>query len=207
LDELENIANRILISITEVEGVHDLESSVEDVRPELHVNIDREKANLYGLNTAQIASTVHDALLGRVASIYQEKGEQINIRVRLEEEDRNSIEEVENLLISSSVGLQIPLKEIAEVTVGSGPKGIDRENQQRIVSVSGNISDRFLGKVIQDAQQKLEKLVLPEDYRYEFVGENKEMQESFMQLALALVLSIILVYMIIAAQFESLLMP
>ena len=207
LDELENIANRILISITEVEGVYDLESSVEDVRPELHVNIDREKANLYGLNTAQIASTVHDALLGRVASIYQEKGEQIDIRIRLEEEDRNSIKEVENLLISSSVGLQIPLKEIAEVTVGSGPKGIDRENQQRIVNVSGNISERFLGKVIQDAQQQLEKLVLPEDYRYEFVGQNREMQESFLELALALVLSIILVYMIIAAQFESLLMP
>ena len=207
LDELENIANRILISITEVEGVHDLESSVEDVRPELHVNIDREKANLYGLNTAQIASTVHDALSGRVASIYQEKGKQIDIRIRLEEEDRNSIEEVENLLISSSVGLQIPLKEIAEVIVGSGPKGIDRENQQRIVNVSGNISDRFLGTVIQDAQQRLDKLVLPEDYRYEFVGQNREMQESFLQLALALVLSIILVYMIIAAQFESLLMP
>ena len=207
LDELENIANRILISIAEVEGVYDLESSVEDVRPELHVNIDREKANLYGLNTAQIASTVHDALLGRVASIYQEKGEQIDIRIRLEEEDRNSIEEVENLLISSSLGLQIPLKEIAEVTVGSGPKGIDRENQQRTVNVSGNISNRFLGKVIQDAQQQLDKLVLPEDYRYEFVGENREMQESFLQLAQALVLSIILVYMIIAAQFESLLMP
>ena len=207
LDELANIANHILISITEVEGVYDLESSVEDVRPELHVNIDREKANLYGLNTAQIASTVHDALLGRVASIYQEKGEQIDIRIRLEEEDRNSIKEVENLLISSSVGLQIPLKEIAEVTVGSGPKGIDRENQQRIVNVSGNISGRVLGKVIQDAQQKLEKLVLPEDYRYEFSGQNREMQESFLQLALALVLSIVLVYMIIAAQFESLLMP
>jgi len=207
LDELENIANRILILMSEVEGVYDLESSVEDVRPELHLNIDREKANLYGLNTAQIASTVQDALLGRIASIYQEKGKQINIRIRLEEEDRNSIEEVENLLISSSVGLQIPLKEIAEVTVDSGPKGIDRENQQRIVNVSGNISNRFLGKVIQDAQQKLEKLSLPEDYRYEFVGENKEMQESFLQLAMALVLSIILVYMIIAAQFESLLMP
>ena len=207
LDELENIANRILILITEVEGVYDLKSSVEDVRPELHVNIDREKANLYGLNTAQIASTVHDALLGRVASIYQEKGEQIDIRIRLEEEDRNSIEEVENILISSSVGLQIPLKEIAEVTVDSGPKGIDRKNQQRVVNVSGNISDRFLGRVIQDAQQQLDKLVLPEDYRYEFVGQNREMQESFLELALALVLSILLVYMIIAAQFESLLMP
>ena len=207
LDELERIATRFLESLAEVEGVYDLESSVEDVRPELHVNIDREKANLYGLNTAQIASTVQDALLGRVASIYQEKGKQINIRIRLEKEDRNSIEEVENLLVSSSVGLQIPLKEIAEVTVGSGPKGIDRENQQRIVNVSGNISGRVLGKVIQDAQKKLEKLSLPEDYRFEFAGENREMQESFIQLAQALVLSIILVYMIIASQFESLLMP
>lgn len=207
LDELENIANRILILLAEVEGVYDLKSSVEDVRPELHVNIDREKANLYGFTTAQIASTVHDALLGRVASIYQEKGKQIDIRIRLEEKDRNSIEEVENILISSSAGLQIPLKEIAEVTVDSGPKGIDRKNQQRVVNVSANISDRFLGKVIQDAQQQLDKLVLPEDYRYEFVGENREMQESFLELGLALVLSIILVYMIIAAQFESLLMP
>lgn len=207
LDELENIANRILILLAEVEGVYDLKSSVEDVRPELHVNIDREKANLYGFTTAQIASTVHDALLGRVASIYQEKGKQIDIRIRLEEKDRNSIEEVENILISSSTGLQISLKEIAEVTVDSGPKGIDRKNQQRVVNVSANISDRFLGKVIQDAQQQLDKLALPEDYRYEFVGENREMQESFTELALALVLSILLVYMIIAAQFESLLMP
>ncbi|HZK12855.1 MAG TPA: efflux RND transporter permease subunit [Atribacterota bacterium] len=207
LDELENIANRILISVAEVEGVYDLKSSVEDVRPELHVNIDREKTNLYGLNTAQIASTVHDALLGRVASIYQEKGEQIDIRIRLDEEDRNSIEEVKNLLISSSTGLQIPLKEIAEVIVGFGPKGIDRQNQQRIVNVSGSISGRLLGKVIQDAQRKLDKLVLPEGYRYEFVGAQQQMQESFASLALALILAVLLVYMIMAAQFESLMTP
>ncbi|MBE3091523.1 MAG: efflux RND transporter permease subunit [Candidatus Atribacteria bacterium] len=207
LDELENIANRILISVAEVEGVYDLKSSVEDVRPELHVNIDREKTNLYGLNTAQIASTVHDALLGRVASIYQEKGEQIDIRIRLDEEDRNSIEEVKNLLISSSTGLQIPLKEIAEVIVGFGPKGIDRQNQQRIVNVSGSISGRLLGKVIQDAQRKLDKLVLPEGYRYEFVGAQQQMQESFGSLALALIIAVLLVYMIMAAQFESLMTP
>jgi HAE1 family hydrophobic/amphiphilic exporter-1 len=207
LDELENIAHRISISIAGVEGVYDLGSSVEDVRPELHVNIDHEKANIYGLNTAQIASTVNSALLGTVASIYQEKGDQIDIRVRLEEEDRNSIEEVKNLLISSSAGLQIPLKEIAEVTVGFGPKRIDRENQQRIVSVTGNISGRLLSRVIQDAQQQLDKLVLPEGYRYEFVGAQQQMQESFASLALALIIAVLLVYMIMAAQFESLITP
>ncbi|HZK11159.1 MAG TPA: efflux RND transporter permease subunit, partial [Atribacterota bacterium] len=207
LDELENIAHRISISLAGVEGVYDLGSSVEDVRPELHVNIDHEKANIYGLNTAQIASTVNSALLGTVASIYQEKGDQIDIRVRLEEEDRNSIEEVKNLLISSSAGLQIPLKEIAEVTVGFGPKRIDRENQQRIVSVTGNISGRLLSRVIQDAQQQLDKLVLPEGYRYEFVGAQQQMQESFASLALALIIAVLLVYMIMAAQFESLITP
>jgi len=207
LDELENIAHRISISLAEVEGVYDLVSSVEDVRPELHVIIDHEKANIYGLNTAQIASTVNSALLGTVASIYQEKGDQIDIRVRLEEEDRNSIEEVKNLSISSSTGLQIPLKEIAEVTVGFGPKSIDRENQQRIVSVTGNISGRLLSQVIQDAQQQLDKLVLPEGYRYEFVGAQQQMQESFASLALALIIAVLLVYMIMAAQFESLITP
>jgi len=207
LDELENISNRFLTSLDKIEGIYDLKSSVEDVRPELHVNIDREKTNLYNLSTAQIASTVQNALLGKVASIYQSKGEQIDIRVRIQEEDRNSLQELENLLITSSTGLQIPLKEIAEVEIGFGPKGIDRENQQRIVHITGNISGRSLGEIVQDAKSVLDTLVLPEGYFYEFVGEQEQMQEAFMDLTQSLILSIILVYMIMSAQFESLMMP
>ncbi|MBN2396186.1 MAG: efflux RND transporter permease subunit, partial [Candidatus Atribacteria bacterium] len=136
-----------------------------------------------------------------------EGGEQINIRIQLEEEDRNSIQGIENLLISSNTGLQVPLKEIAEVVVGSGPRGIERENQQRIVNVSGNIHGRFLGAIVPDAKRELDKVVLPEGYFYEFVGEQRQMAEAFTDLAKSLILSIILVYMIMAAQFESLMTP
>ena len=205
--ELDYIANTIIEILSEVEGAYDLESSLEEVRPELHIDIDREKANLYGLSTGQIASTVQDALLGKVASYYQEEGDQFDITVKLDKNDRDELQEIENMSISSSYGLQIPLKEIAEVRIGTGPQAINRENQQRQVTVSGNVSGRFLGNVIQDAQERLDSLVLPDGYYYTFAGENQEMIESFSSLFFAFLLSILLVYMIIAAQFESLLFP
>ena len=207
LDELDYIAKTVMNLLSEVEGARDLQSSIEEVRPELHIDIDREKANLYGLNTGQVASTIQDALLGKVASYYQEGGDQFDITVKLEKSDRNQLQEIENLVISSGFGLQVPLKEIAEVNIGTGPQEINRENQQREVMVTGNVSGRFLGSVIEDAKVKLNTMVLPEGYNYSFAGENQEMVESFQNLFFALILSIFLVYMIIAAQFESLLFP
>jgi len=207
LDELDYIAKTVMNLLSEVEGARDLQSSIEEVRPELHIDIDREKANLYGVNTGQVASTIQDALLGKVASYYQEGGDQFDITVKLEKSDRNQLQEIENLVISSGFGLQVPLKEIAEVNIGTGPQEINRENQQREVMVTGNVSGRFLGSVIEDAKVKLNTMVLPEGYNYSFAGENQEMVESFQNLFFALILSIFLVYMIIAAQFESLLFP
>ncbi|MFA7575387.1 MAG: efflux RND transporter permease subunit, partial [Arcobacteraceae bacterium] len=207
LDELEYTAQIIIDLLSEVEGVYDLQSSIEEVRSELHISIDREKANLYGLSAGQIASNVQDAVLGKVASYYQEGGEQFDIRVRLNKEDLENVQQLENLYISSGYGIQIPLKEIAEVVSGVGPQMITRENQQRQVTVTGNISGRFLGDIIRESQEKLSNIVLPEGYNYIFAGENQEMIESFQSLFFALILSIFLVYMIIAAQFESLLFP
>ena len=207
LEELEYIATNFINLLSEVEGVYDLQSSIEEVRPELHINIDREKANLYGLSTGQIASTLQNALLGKVAGYYQEGGKQYDITVKLEEKDRDQLPELENLFITSAYGLQVPLKEIAEIKAGTGPQSINREDQHRQVTVSGNISGRYLGEVVEEAEKKLSQLVLPEGYYYTFAGEQEQMTESFQSLFLALILSIGLVYMIIAAQFESLLFP
>ena len=109
---------------------------MEEVRPELHIAIDREKVNLFGLSAGQVASSVQDALLGKVAGYFQEGGERYDITVKLEKSDYDELKELENLIISSSYGLQIPLKEIAEVKVGIGPQGINRENQQRQVAIA-----------------------------------------------------------------------
>jgi len=207
LEELDYTAQIIIDLLKEVEGVYDLQSSIDEVRPELHISIDREKANLYGLSAGQIATNIQDAILGKVASYYQDGGDHFDIRVMLYKEDLDNVQQIENLYISSGYGFQIPLKEIAKVISGVGPQRVTRENQQRQVTVSGNITGRFLGDVIQDAQEKLSNIALPEGYNYTFAGENQEMIESFQSLFFALILSIFLVYMIIAAQFESLLFP
>jgi HAE1 family hydrophobic/amphiphilic exporter-1 len=207
LEELDYTAQIIIDLLKEVEGVYDLQSSIDEVRPELHISIDREKANLYGLSAGQIATNIQDAILGKVASYYQDGGDHFDIRVMLDKEDLDNVQQIENLYISSGYGFQIPLKEIAKVISGVGPQRVTRENQQRQVTVSGNITGRFLGDVIQDAQEKLSNIALPEGYNYTFAGENQEMIESFQSLFFALILSIFLVYMIIAAQFESLLFP
>jgi HAE1 family hydrophobic/amphiphilic exporter-1 len=207
LSELEYIADTVISLLSEIEGVYDLQSSIEEVLPELHIDIDREKANLYGLTAGQIATTIQNALLGKVAGYYLEEGEQYDITVKLARGNLEQISELENLVISSAYGLQVPLKEVAAVRTGAGPQAINRENQQRQVTVTGNVSGRVLGEVIQDAQQQLAALVLPEGYHYTFSGEFEQMTESFRDLFFALILSIVLVFMIIAAQFESLLFP
>lgn len=207
LSELEYIADTVISLLSEIEGVYDLQSSIKEVLPELHIDIDREKANLYGLTAGQIATTIQNALLGKVAGYYLEEGEQYDITVKLARGNVEQISELENLVISSAYGLQIPLKELAEVKMGVGPQTINREKQQRLVTVTGNVSGRVLGEVIQDAQQQLASLVLPEGYYYNFSGEFEQMTESFSDLFFALILSILLVFMIIAAQFESLLFP
>ncbi|MDD3539289.1 MAG: efflux RND transporter permease subunit [Atribacterota bacterium] len=207
LSELEYIADTVISLLSEIEGVYDLQSSIKEVLPELHIDIDREKANLYGLTAGQIATTIQNALLGKVAGYYLEEGEQYDITVKLARGNVEQISELENLVISSAYGLQIPLKEVAEVKMGVGPQTINREKQQRLVTVTGNVSGRVLGEVIQDAQQQLASLVLPEGYYYNFSGEFEQMTESFSDLFFALILSILLVFMIIAAQFESLLFP
>lgn len=207
IEELDFVSRAIISQLSEVEGVYDLQSSVEEVRPELHIDIDREKVNLYGLSAGQVASNIQDALLGKVAGFFQEGGDQYDITVKLEKSDYDEIQELESMIISSNYGLQIPLKEIAEIKTGTGPQGINRENQQRQVTVTGNISGRFLGSVILDCKEKLDSLVLPDGYQYIFAGEQQEMVKSFRELFYALILSLVLVYMIIAAQFESLLFP
>ncbi|KUK54912.1 MAG: Acriflavin resistance protein, partial [Atribacteria bacterium 34_128] len=207
LSELEYIANTVISILSEIEGVYDLQSSIEEVLPELHIDIDREKANLYGLTAGQIATTIQNSLLGKVAGYYLEEGEQYDITVKLARGNVEQISELENLVISSAYGLQVPLKEVAAVKTGAGPQAINRENQQRQVTVTGNVSGRVLGEVIQDAQRQLAALALPEGYHYTFSGEYEQMTESFSDLFFALILSIVLVFMIIAAQFESLLFP
>ncbi|KJS81348.1 MAG: hypothetical protein JM58_17125 [Peptococcaceae bacterium BICA1-8] len=207
LEELKDLAQEFADRIREVPGAREVTTSQEEGNPELAVKIDREKAALYGISSHQVSSTVRNGLEGAISSKYRTGGEEIDIRVQLPEKDRNSIQSLNRLMIPSMQGYNVPLEEISTIDYNIGPTKISRVNQSRQVTVTGDIFGRDLASVTEDIKIAIADIPLPAGYSYEIGGANKEMMESFQSLGLALVLAIIIVYMILAAQFEALLYP
>lgn len=207
LEVLDLISHDIAERIKDVPGTREVTTSIEDGRPELHIKLNRERADLYGLTSAQLSSYVSTAVNGSTATRYRVKGDELDIRVILDEKYRQTIDDIEALTITSPTGALVPLQEVASLEIAKGPTQITRKNQSRRVTVSGDISGRDLRSVMQDIQLVIKDVNLPPGVQLEFGGENKDMMESFQNLTYALILAIILVYMILASQYESLLYP
>ncbi|QAT16853.1 hypothetical protein BU251_03435 [Candidatus Velamenicoccus archaeovorus] len=202
------VANQLKNIMEKVPGAVDVSISRELKRPELVIKVDREKIGVLGIDMETIADSVKTYIEGSVATKYREKGETYDIYVRLEESNRQKIEDVENLAIASPYsGKQIRLGNIATISETVGPEEIERQNRERVVRVSCNTFNRSSGKVIEDIKKETDKMVLPAGIYINFGGEAEEQTKAFRDLALLLALGIILVYMVMAAQFESLLDP
>jgi HAE1 family hydrophobic/amphiphilic exporter-1 len=199
----ESIAQRCRV----IPGLKDVELSLKDTKPEIRIEVDREKAARLGLTVGMVGRVVKEAFLGTVAGTYRIGGDECDLRVRFQDFDRNSVTDIKNINIPSPVGPQIPLYQIASIGYGKGPVEITRENQERKVTVKGNTFGRDMGSIVQDIQEKVAQMQLPDGYFVKFGGRYQDMQEAFSSLAWALVIAILLVYMIMAAQFESLLTP
>ncbi|MTI59125.1 MAG: efflux RND transporter permease subunit [Firmicutes bacterium] len=205
---LERLARQISDEIRNVEGVREVEDSLSEGRPEMQVEINRTLASKYGLRVSQIGEAINTAISGSVATQYEIAGEEYDITVKLAEEDIDSPAQVRELLLSSSSGALVPLEDIASFKVEEGPKEILRENQVRYAQIGASLYGRSLGEVMGEIQGRLsENLQLPSGYELDYGGEFEQMQESFTSLALALLLALVLVYMVMASQFESLLHP
>jgi HAE1 family hydrophobic/amphiphilic exporter-1 len=176
-------------------------------KPELQILIDRERAGSLGLSASQIANSVRNAMAGQVATKYRLEGDEIDVRVRLAEQSAEKLSDLSGLIITTPSGQSVPLREIASIQVAKGPVTINRENQSRVATISAQIIGRDLASVNTDVQAKLAEVELPPGYQITYGGQNQEMMESFTSLAQALGLAIILVYMVMAFQFESLLYP
>ena len=207
LEVLEMFAETVAERVRSVEGTREVTTSFEEGRPEIHLKLQREKADQYGISTTQLSSLLATAISGTTATQYHEGGEEIDVRVVLDEEYSQNINNLESLMVSSPTGALVPLRDVAELETVKGPTQIVRENQSRWVSVTGDISGRTLNVVMQDIQKVLSDMTIPTGVQLEFGGENKEMIEAFKDLSLALILAIILVYMVLASQFEGLLYP
>jgi len=194
--------------LSEIPGIFGVKNSLVEEAPETKVYIQRDKAALYNLSVDDISRTAKIAIKGAAETKFKEPGQdEVDIRVRLREQDRETITDLRQLLIHSPLDLEVSLNEVAYVGVGLGPSEIMRRDRQRIILVTANIYKRGLNEIITEVQKKLKAYRMPEGYSVELGGESQQMQESFQSLAFAFSLAILLVYMIMASQFESLLQP
>jgi len=201
------IANELQKKIKVIEGVVFVESSLEKARPELKINLDRQRIADLGITTAQVGSVVSTSILGTVVTRYREGGDEYNVRVQFAKEARTSKEDLENILIMTPTGRQIPLRAIADIEYTTAPQEINRKNQERYVTLNIDISGRDLRSVTSDVQKVIKEISIPNDFRIEIGGTAEEQQKSFLYLALAMLVAIVLTYMVMASQFESFIDP
>ncbi len=207
LEVLSSISENMVLSLGDIDGLYDIKSDLMPPQPEVKINIMKQKAALYNLSVNTIALATHAAIRGYVASKYKEEGREYDIRTRLREEDRESLSKIRNILIHSPLGVEIPLADVAYLAKGVGPSEIKRLDQERTVLVSANIYKRGFNEVANSVERAIAKQDISLDYSVQLSGERKEMESSFKSLFFALLLSIVLVYMIMAAQFESFWQP
>jgi HAE1 family hydrophobic/amphiphilic exporter-1 len=203
----ETLSARIAEAVLKVEGVVQAEASIKATQPELKITPDRRRIADLGLSTTQVGSAITTSILGTVATMYREGGDEYNIRVQLTEEARVSKEDLENILVMTPAGRQVPLRSLADISYSKAPREITREDQERVATLTLDVSGRDLSSTTSDVEAVLRTIEVPSDVRLEISGAAKEQQESFMYLGLAALVAILLVYMVMASQFESLVDP
>jgi HAE1 family hydrophobic/amphiphilic exporter-1 len=205
LDRLREIADGIVARIKDVPGLRDLTHSLSLGKPEYQIKVDRERTAKLGLMVSQVGNAIQEATLGRVATRYSDESEEIDLRVRFQKQYRDDIQEILNIPIVTPQNKVIYVGQVANLEKGEGPIQITRENQARRVTVTANIAGRDLGSVVRDIQQRLGAIEksLPPGYFLEFGGSYEQMTDAFRILAAAFALASLLVYMVMASQFES----
>lgn len=207
LNQLRQLADRVQAKIKTIPGVVDVKSALEGGQPEWVVDIDRERAGKLGLKASMISDVVYASIQGSVASMYLDEGEEYEILVRLPEAFRQRKDILENLLIRTPTGAQIPLKAVANIRQEESAFTVTREDQQRMASVALSVSGRDLGGVIKDVNREMAAFSFPPEIRYDVGGSAEDMRDSFLYLGIAILLAFIVVYMVMAAIFESLVHP
>lgn len=207
LETAMNYTNAVVAKIENIEGLKDLEVSQKLAKPELQIHVDRAKAADQGLNVTEIGRTVELYMSGDTSVKYREGGEEYDIEVRFRKEDREKISDLAQIMIPTPQGGSVKLGNIADITQSTGPTGISRSLQERYIKISGQVYGRDPGSVVADAEALIATIPVPPGFSWKFAGNEEERRESFFLLLQAGLLGMILVFMVMAAQFESLLAP
>jgi HAE1 family hydrophobic/amphiphilic exporter-1 len=205
---LNTISEELKAGLKEIKGVYNIDSTLKLNAMEIGIDVNRDKLASYSLSTTDLARTILTAVKGNVASKLREEGKEIDIRVQLSEKDRKNQNSLYSLLVTSPLKLDVPLAAIARIDSRLGPSEILHYDQQRTVLVTAGL----FKKSIDDVRPAINKIIAGErklhpEFSFELTGEATNLAESFNSLKIILLLSILLVYMIMAAQFESFWQP
>ncbi len=203
----DSLAQQLKRILEKVPGAADINISRSDYQPEYQVDFDREKLALYGLNLTTAATYIRNRINGSTASYFREDGDEYDIKVMYDPEHRQSLEDIENITLYNAMGNGIKLKEVGKVVERFTPPTIERKDRERIITVSTVVQDRPMSEVIADAQPEIDKLDLPGGVTIELSGSYEQQQDSFGDMGVLAILIIILVYIVMAAQFESFTYP
>ncbi len=204
LEAMRDYTLTLLPKISKVEGLIDVRASLETGNPELVVKFDREQLARLGFDINSVSETINRRVNGSIVSRFQQPDRQIDIRLRNREADRDSVNDMENIVIGEIEGRPVTLRAVAHIELLQGPAAIDRIQQSRVAIIAGNLKGRSLKQVTQEIQQLLIDNPPPAVLSFEFGGQNMEMEQSFNSLYFAIGLAIFLVYLVMAATFEHL---
>jgi HAE1 family hydrophobic/amphiphilic exporter-1 len=207
LQTLDALANRVAASIADVSGITDIETSREAGIPQQEIRVDRDKIADLGLTVRDVTEILETAVAGSKAGEFRTHGNSYRILVQLKDAEKRSLDEILNLTLATASGEQVALRSVVKTEPSRGAILIDRKDQQRLATVRANVEGRDLGSVALDVQNLLVRIPRPVGYDLTISGSFEEQQKAFDELVISLVLALILVYMVLACQYESLRNP
>ncbi|WP_432666445.1 efflux RND transporter permease subunit [Wukongibacter baidiensis] len=207
LEVLKKINNDFVEIIGSVEGTKDVRGDLSEGVPQVRLDIDRDRASRYGLSLSTIANGVRNNIDGTIATTYKINGKKVDVVIKGDETYKQSIANLKQVMIPVNNGTRIPLSNVAKINMQKGPVSLKREDQMNQISITGEIYGRDVGSIVKDANAKLAEYDMPQGYSYKVSGEIEELTKEFSNLGVALGMAVLLIYMILASQFESLLNP
>ncbi|MDI6401300.1 efflux RND transporter permease subunit [Balneolaceae bacterium ANBcel3] len=203
----EGLAQSVMHQMSQIPGLAGLFSSADHGRPELRINMDRERIARVGMTTSQVTSAVSDAVRGDIATTFVDEGIEFQVLVQLDPFDRAHSGMLDDIQVRTPAGDWMPLKNLARIERITGPASIHRINQERMIEINADLGTMDLRTATEQTRDILSAMMWPEGYRYEIGGAAEDQQESFFYLMIAFLIAGILTYMVMASQFESLLEP
>lgn len=204
LATLDRLATRVEQALDDIAGVTDLEKSQQAGIPQQEIRVNRDKIADLGLSVRDVTRVLETAIAGSRAGEFRAEGNSYRIFVQLKDAEKRSMEEILDLTLATASGEQVALRNLVATEASRGPILIDRKDQQRLVTVQANVADRDLGSVASDIQAELDLIPRPVGYDLRIAGNFEEQQKAFQELIVSLLMALLLVYMVLACQYESL---